>query len=135
MPPLNTWSTVPSKAKLEYSSPPTKMPRNSELYTSLVISARAMAMTGGSRDQKLLKKRLGDSTYPLPPQLSQVAAVPSSVSVTPIVPQSGHSIIFVPVSSVGSAAKAVTVMALHSTRTSASNGRIRRLSCLIRSLS
>ena len=30
-----------------------------------------MAMMGGSRDQKVLKKRLGDSTYPVPPQVPQ----------------------------------------------------------------
>ena len=54
MPPLNTWLSVPSKEKLEYSRPPTRMPMNREEYTSLVIRARAMAMTGGSRDRAVL---------------------------------------------------------------------------------
>ena len=54
MPSWNAWSTVPSKLKLEYSSPPIRMPINREEYTSLVIRARAMAITGGSRAQGVL---------------------------------------------------------------------------------
>ena len=54
MPSSNTWRTVPSKEKLEYSRPPARMPMNREEYTSLVISARAMAMMGGTKAQKVL---------------------------------------------------------------------------------
>ena len=113
MPSLKAWVTVPSKEKLEYKSPPIKMPMNREEYTSLVISARAMAITGGSRAQGVLKKRLGDWMYPVPPQASQGTAWQSSDSTAPSAPQSGHSIILVPVSSVGSPdeAKAVAVRA------------------------
>ena len=43
-------STVPSKLKFAYSRPPAAMPINSEEYTSFVMSASVMAMSGGSRD-------------------------------------------------------------------------------------
>ena len=35
-----------------------------------------MAMTGGSRDQAVLKKRLGEVTYPVPPQVAQTFVPP-----------------------------------------------------------
>ena len=44
---------VPSKENPEYSTAPTTMPMNREEYTSLVMRARPMATTGGSRDQKV----------------------------------------------------------------------------------
>ena len=53
MPSTSTWFSVPSMLKFEYSRPPATMPTHSELYTSLVISASAMAMIGGSSDQKV----------------------------------------------------------------------------------
>ena len=43
-----------SRLPLAYSSAPEAMPTNSEVYTSLVFSASTMAMTGGSREKKVL---------------------------------------------------------------------------------
>ena len=58
-------STVPTTLNRLYSSAPTRMPTNSELYTSLVISASTMATSGGTRDQNVPKNGLVPSLSPL----------------------------------------------------------------------
>ena len=66
-------------------------------------------------------------------ELPQETASLSSDKTTPTAPQSGHSIILVPVASVGSspAAMAVTQSAPHSRNTAATIGRIRLLRVFI----
>ena len=44
---------------LVYRKQPTIMPRNKDEYTSLVIKARTMAATGGSKDATMLHVALG----------------------------------------------------------------------------
>ena len=47
----NTWFRVPTRSKPAFRNAPVRIPRNRELYTSLVISASAMAITGGVNAQ------------------------------------------------------------------------------------
>ena len=47
------WLGVPIKKKKKKNSPPITIPINREEYTSFVISARAMATTGGTSDQNV----------------------------------------------------------------------------------
>ena len=47
------FNTVPSNWKSVENKAPTKIPTNRELYTSFVINARAIATTGGIRDQNV----------------------------------------------------------------------------------
>ena len=49
---------------LVYRKQPTIMPRNKDEYTSLVIKARTMAATGGSKDATVPQTKLVCSTSP-----------------------------------------------------------------------
>ena len=53
--PPSSWKkivfNINSRLKLEYSKPPTIIPARSEVYTSLVINASPIAITGGSKDK------------------------------------------------------------------------------------
>ena len=53
MPLLMMVSSVSTGAKLDWNSAPTRMPINRDEYASLVIRARTMATTGGTRAQKV----------------------------------------------------------------------------------
>ena len=55
MPSTNTCCSTPDREKPAYSTPPTRMPINSEEYTSLVISTSTMAMRAGSSDHAVFK--------------------------------------------------------------------------------
>ena len=53
-PSLTMVSSVATGAKPQVNRPPTSTPMNSALYASLVMSARMIAMIGGSSDQAVL---------------------------------------------------------------------------------
>ena len=46
-PSWNTWFSVPTRSKPAFRNAPVRIPKNRELYTSLVIKASAIAITGG----------------------------------------------------------------------------------------
>jgi hypothetical protein len=53
MPLGKSWLSPPTGLKSALSSAPVSIPKNNELYTSLVINASEIAMIGGVRAQKV----------------------------------------------------------------------------------